>query len=93
MPLILEAGRSEFQVSLDSTVNSRLGRVTERKERKGKDRKMQWRQKQKVAYRTLWCRRQLEKIRRFGGSELPNTAKEGDWNKGLEKWLTSVMLC
>lgn len=54
---------------------------------------MQWRQKQKVAYRTLWCRRQLEKIRRFGGSELPNTAKEGDWNKGLEKWLTSVMLC
>lgn len=32
MPLILEAGRSEFQVSLDSTVNSRLGRVTNREE-------------------------------------------------------------
>lgn len=38
MPLILEAGRSEFQVSLDSTVNSRLGRVTNREEGEKRER-------------------------------------------------------
>lgn len=38
MPLILEAGRSEFQVSLDSTVNSRLDRVTNREEGEKRER-------------------------------------------------------